>query len=640
MSTIKAGEKNSIILDEGNILNVTAGSNSSGIIYKCVDSSGTNSSQSWSVDANSSQVIGPFIGVWMIRFDCSAGSFNFTEISAASQAAQGSSVVLISAISALSNWFRGDISGKKMVWVGDSTTFQIEQSYIPYLVNTYQSPGGPLAGVTVNWFGANGNTLSNFVSNLPAGKGINDVIAAAPDLIVLSYGINDVRLGTTSQTQLIALLKSAVNTLRAALPNCDIILRMPNSFLTTDVGAAGYIVPNSSAQAYTDINRNSYRSLRNYWPNVVVYDSQDSTFSPVCPTLSLYMTDQLHPTAAGYSAIMDAVAVMAGRSSTYNKELAADAVNTSYANAHLTYPRVVENGDYQLITQGPWSTQGDGFIRFDGDQGQITSIAGGDIVVQDGVAAFTLPNFPAVTITASRVQINSLGSGIPTYAQTNGLVQVWRHKYIKNLACKAYINDAAFPFQERFIINSGGTNFIRLQTRKNAPDISLFNVTTADYLLHPDLGPLSLASATFAYQAAGVLQINMTGAFASVSGHYQCYLVSAGAMRRTKSNAAPIRYDRQSVIAATADGFFVMARGGYYASAYGKLSAALSTTSTVVVVKNNGTAVATLTFTAGSTTATVAWASGTGFTAFVGDVITYDVTVGVGTANMSIVLDA
>lgn len=576
---------------------------------------------------------------------------------------------------ALSNWFRGSLSGKKMAWVGDSTTFQIQNTSqnLNYLVNNYQSAGGPLAGVTLQWFGANGNSLANFIVNTPAGSGASDVIAATPDLIVFSYGINDVRLGATSQATLLANLKTAINTLRNALPACDIVLRMPNSLLTTDVGANGYVTATGlfagmtlaqASQAATDILRNAYRALKDYWPNVVLYDAQESTFPSTSPATSALMTDQLHPSTAGgapptstggFAKIIDDVAELTGsapsaawlaqypgRAPRYNQASAVDAVAASYANAHLTYPRVVENGDYELITQGAFVTQGSGFIRFAGDLAQIGNIAGGDIVVQDGVAAFTLPQFPAVTVNGTNIQIASLGGGVPAYAQTSGSVSVWRHKYVNNAASKPYVKDTAYPHKQRFLINTGGVNFIRLAAMPNGKDPHAFTFAAGDFLLHPDLGPIALTSATYAFQAAGVIQINVTGDFTLVTGHYQCMVVGQGqnGQRAAAASPMPIRFEKSTVATVTGAGTQVVSRGGFYSRHIGKLSTALTTTSTVIAVKKNGSTVATVTFTASNAASTVSYASGSGFTVLPGDTMTYDVTaVGTGTADMSLVFD-
>lgn len=216
----------------------------------------------------------------------------------------------VAARAKLTHWHSGPVAGKAIAWVGDSTTWQLQTvpANLAYLTTTYQAAGKPLSGVDMQWFGANGNTLANFVSNQWPEIAVHAVIAAHPDLIVFSYGINDVRQGGTGEAALTAYVRQAVQAFRSALPNTDIVLRMPSSFLTTDVSARGFVMPNSAAQAYTDILRNSYRALANEWPNVALYDSQALLFGETSPPASPLMADQIHPSAAGYARAIDQIA--------------------------------------------------------------------------------------------------------------------------------------------------------------------------------------------------------------------------------------------------------------------------------------------------------------------------------------------
>lgn len=255
------------------------------------------------------------------------------------------------------NWFHGGIAGKKIVWIGDSTTEKMgpeaqfgwdgvkakiknrllggisliktggstNQKTSPvaqfgwdgvndYYIKRYANQvGQPLYGTTQVWLGSSGNTLTNFLANQPSSKGISSAIAAGGDIYILSYGINDVRLGGTDQEKLTSNLKFAVNAIRAALPNRSVILRMPNSLLAADVNAHGWVVPNSSAQVYTDILRNAYRSLANEWPDVIVYDSQTLLFTEISSASNPYMVDQLHPNAEGYAKIYDQLVEILGQ---------------------------------------------------------------------------------------------------------------------------------------------------------------------------------------------------------------------------------------------------------------------------------------------------------------------------------------
>lgn len=476
--------------------------------------------------------------------------------------------------SALVNWSKISPNGKKIAWVGDSTTLALAPSgsggaagVESYFTARYVTePGSPLYGVTNVYFGANGNTLANFLANTPSSYGLSDVIAAAPNLIVFSYGINDIRLQASAPTlaAFTILLKRAVDALRAALPSTDIVLRTPNSWLTTDVSSLGYVVPNSPwATDGSALLRDAYRSLRDYWPNVVVYDSQAALFPETAPATFYYMNDQLHPTVGGYQRIYDHIArlitsdivpadallrtinstALGTASNFYSRTIdrvasrayAADDFNPGraeaaaagdYGEAHVTYPNVVYNGDYELITEGVWVTQGDGFLRFSGDLRANGKIDANDIVVQNGASAFTMTNGITATASAANIQLGSLGSGIPTYAQTAGMVQVWRHKYARMSAAKPYINTLTYTRQQRFKTTAAGNGFIRLAALNGEVNVQNFAWTTSDTIIHPTLGVVTLSGATFVPVSTNQVQVNKTGDWTFPTGY--SVVVAAG----------------------------------------------------------------------------------------------------------------
>lgn len=205
----------------------------------------------------------------------------------------------------LTHWHAGGLAGKKIAWVGDSTTWQLFTSGAIAVgdPDSLPAPAKFVAAVPgTAWlnFGINGASLSAYALSPGTRRGQDALIAAGPDLIVFSYGINDVRQGRTSQATLTDELRTAVTTLRAALPSADIVLRMPNSFLTTDVNGTGYVTPTTSAQAYSDALRGAYRALAGEWPNVAVYDSQALLFEETSQASSPLMLDQIHPSLQGY----------------------------------------------------------------------------------------------------------------------------------------------------------------------------------------------------------------------------------------------------------------------------------------------------------------------------------------------------
>lgn len=172
-----------------------------------------------------------------------------------------------------------------------------------HYLDTYVRPADArLSGVNNTWLGANGNTLSQFLINKQPGYGLDAAIAAQGDLYVFSYGVNDVRAGSTDQSELITMLRQAIDGLRNAVTNADFLLWIPATFLLTDFGQH-YVVPNSAAQAYSDILRNAYRAIADEWPNVAVFDSQAKIFGEVSLAANPLMQDQIHPSPDGIYAL-------------------------------------------------------------------------------------------------------------------------------------------------------------------------------------------------------------------------------------------------------------------------------------------------------------------------------------------------
>jgi hypothetical protein len=291
----------------------------------------------------------------------------------------------------LPNWSKGDLNGKKIVWLGDSTTNNAFANFMGTggvdgsattgtFCKFHQAPGMRLYGVihyNFGWSGErllgaggwNSDTWGALSANLSGrtNGNLSAIVALNPDLIILCLGINDVRLQAQGigQTEMTAGLTAACDRIRAALPNCDIVLRMPN-VLMADTSSISFIVMADGvtagtlafAQSASDALRLSYRAMVGKYPNVAVWDCQGGTGDPIFPeqvpsaqatngylTNHVLMTDQLHPTttASGGLAIqLDHLAKFIGKDRQLDVGSCINAWNRNSTNPHIIYPRCIE----------------------------------------------------------------------------------------------------------------------------------------------------------------------------------------------------------------------------------------------------------------------------------------------------------
>lgn len=229
-----------------------------------------------------------------------------------------------------------------IVGVGDSTSDEGNEARAFYktLRNLHATSNlGYLNGMDPTKILSRGHSGSTRAAYFVNATWKNQLITDDPDLIIYSLGINDVRDGSTSETQLRNGIISDVDWLRANCPNADIVLRVPNSFTTDDVSSNGFVTPNGSAQAYTDIMREAYLGLVGRWPNVVVWNTQDAIFGRVCrpSTASRLMKDQVHPSeGVGYPLIADGLAQLIG----HERVMPRSAIDMRLAG-QATYPYVL-----------------------------------------------------------------------------------------------------------------------------------------------------------------------------------------------------------------------------------------------------------------------------------------------------------
>lgn len=367
-------------------------------------------------------------------------------------------------------------TARKIAWVGDSTTDNLFLISVggfttvlggtttDYSWNAFSYPGGPFYNVTHSNFGANGAALAVYNNSaLAAGKNLSDVVAFKPDLIVFSYGINDVRLGLTSLSQLVALITTAVNNLQNALPNADIILRMPNTFLYDAANTGGLIdAPTSLAkvQGYSDILRNAYTQLKGVFANTYVLDVQSGEgqlwHQKVQSTPGLYNisgTDAVHPGPEGYAVVIREIALKLGdygsnRWKTIYQNAkpllanasipeGANAVSANAASPYYVYPRVLEDASkFNLILNAVFVAGAAGsymdlssidFVSYNGNiylaclkdqdiicQYQVAATTGGSQgeAIDNGVAAWKWTNV-GISESGGNIRLTPLGAGYP-----------------------------------------------------------------------------------------------------------------------------------------------------------------------------------------------------------------------------------
>lgn len=201
---------------------------------------------------------------------------------------------------------------QRVVMTGDSTTsnanFLFQYIYNQRAINSSRD---------VRNYGSNGFRLTDFLNNTngvtypltAALNAIPEAYAPVRDKIVISYGINDVRTGATSEAQLTTLLESTIAAIVAARPDADIILWGPNSFTSDDPGNTGFVTSTGlfsgmtlaqAAQSATDILYYAYQSFSGD-PRIYALVQKQDIFGRTCVTnaASGLMTDILHPNARG-----------------------------------------------------------------------------------------------------------------------------------------------------------------------------------------------------------------------------------------------------------------------------------------------------------------------------------------------------
>lgn len=428
---------------------------------------------------------------------------------------------------ALTRWFRGGIAGKTIVFLGDSTTSNAVYMF-NRLTGYHNDPGGALYGVADADFvnqGNNGLSLEGYLAGSGGAYTLANAYAAAGDLYVISYGINDVRLGLTSQAQLTARLTTLVDLLRANVPNADIILRIPNPLLTEDVGgnhwvtsAGGTVNPAGAAQDYTDRMYYAYKALENKWPNVVIWDTQRLVFGRVSDTLanSVYMVDQLHPNQLGYEALANSFASLFGIPSQVVSSIRADRAVTGSASAPwLIDPSVLEDtGRFELIADATFGNQDAGVGTLDLTWAYASRIKKGDVIRMGDYPPFQLSPTSSYTIaqtTSTNTRITGLSSLLssPAKPMTSGPVRIYRPKAVGGLKIESLAKQIeAYPYRRLGYVGGGATNALDIVADPNEDRAANYwRLAVGDIVQIEGQSPITLTSSQLGAASGSNLRI-------------------------------------------------------------------------------------------------------------------------------------
>lgn len=436
--------------------------------------------------------------------------------------------------------FSNSPTTSKFTLVGDSTSDIAGPAgaITPYLSATYCQTGDTLAGFNTSTnfpnFGLAGNTLDNWINGDPnASRGLNPLIASAPDLVIFSYGINDTRQNLVTVSQLKALLIKSIEAIRLGLPNCDIVLRMPNTFESTATSSlilltgpsapvGGYANVPAAAQGQSDIIYQAYSQLKDYWDNVYLLDTQNLIFGrtpPVYPN-ALY-NDEIHPF---YTQIVDELVKIIGYKAPYSQGLADAAITKSYTQPWLHYPRVCENTKYfTKQATGRYDAQSGVSIDFSCIDSRefAANIAPGDVIVIGDIFLGIIPRSVVTNILTTTTL--KLTFTIPTNTITGGIVSIYRHKYNFVQAAEPYIKSKNSYLREANVVSTTSSGLLVLLAYPSvygAPNIPShqLQLSKSDTVIFNDGTVLNLTTAT--YLSSGI-QNNYV---IQISGNYAAYI--------------------------------------------------------------------------------------------------------------------
>lgn len=370
-----------------------------------------------------------------------------------------------------------DPASVKIPLVGDSTR-DVAAAGVGFhnAIKKHICPGGLLEGMldaNILNYAYNGQTVQQITSD-------EHMVALAAETFHLgefSMGINNMRVVdpdtgvTMTVDKMETILVAGIEKLRAAKPGVPWIGTIPNSFLTTDVGAAGYVVPNGDAQLKSTRLRAAYLRLVDRWPDVIIRDTA-KLFGVTSLATSPYMGDQIHPNSAGTDASALDFATLVGRLIPASAAQSAAARASAPYSPWATYGREVEDPSrYALVAEVPFQNQGATYIDIGLPSGQRNNITRGDIIeLPDGVSYQLAVSGGGVSITANGAWTRVAVTAVPanTAVVGRGTVRVWRRRTGGELTVESVIKDSSWRYKKHGYVVAGSGAYV---------DISAASVT-------------------------------------------------------------------------------------------------------------------------------------------------------------------
>ena len=518
---------------------------------------------------------------------------------------------------------------------------------VSYALDIWSKVAGPAgAGMTVAC-----STSGAAINGTPA--------LQVPGLIVLCFGINDVRQGATTQAQLVAMLTRTVNRIRAVLPATDIVLLGPNSFLQDDPTGAALVSPATAAaaQSYSSLLYGAYEQLKNVWPNVLVLQKQD-IFGKTCQTYAALggsglsmMSDQLHPSLGAQTQMADWLAPLIGFKKPFNQQRANLARVGSPTTPYAIYPREVEDpAFYDVVAQAAWLGQGNvsgnDYMDFLFPGARYKEILPGD-VVQMGTAGavFQIPlsGVTLFNLNSNTTRFSFTGTGLlPAFS--GGTVTVYRQKYEWDATIQSYAQQLnAYPYRRRFYVAAAGSGYLRLYPlaqNMRDPANMLLNPNT-DVIVAPGGFGAITGYSSVAFTSVGVWQVSKTGTdFSALASKYVWVFSTFPNREQIENNFEPVRLNLVGSIASPTYVRQIAARGAGKVNKVYYSQGTAGTTDLTITVKVAGTLVLTLLITASHVgIQTTTWASGSSFSLFAGQLVEWSLSGGSGAADIAVALD-